>query len=167
MSARLGLSVLVLFLGVGMLAGEAGIGGIAFDNAPVAHVLGTLALAMILYDGGLQTQTAAVRRVWQPAALLATFGELLGAIVGSTDAAEVFSLLRSAGVHISARLKSLPEVDGASGGPMAIFLTIGMLEVLVNDLMPGAGLLMLFVQQMGVGAPRWASAPADHLYEML
>lgn len=174
-SARLGLPVLVLFLGVGMLAGEAGIGGIAFDNAPVAHALGTLALAMILYDGGLQTQTAAVRRVWQPAALLATFGVLLtalvtglvayhildlplpeclllGAIVGSTDAAAVFSLLRSAGIHINARLKSVLEVESASNDPMAIFLTVGLLEVLVNGLTPGAGLLMLFLQQMGVGA---------------
>lgn len=174
-SARLGLPVLVLFLGVGMLAGEAGIGGIAFDNAEVAHALGTLALAMILYDGGLQTQTAAVRSVWKPAALLATFGVLLtalvtglvayhildlplpeclllGAIVGSTDAAAVFSLLRSAGIHISARLKSVLEVESASNDPMAIFLTVGLLEVLVNGLTPGVGLLTLFLQQMGVGA---------------
>lgn len=175
LSLRLGLPVLVLFLGVGMLAGEAGIGGIAFDNAEVAHALGSLALAMILYDGGLQTQTAAVRAVWKPAALLATFGVLLtalvtglvayhildlplpvclllGAIVGSTDAAAVFSLLRSAGIHINTRLKSVLEVESASNDPMAIFLTVGLLEVLVNGLTPGAGLFMLFVQQMGVGA---------------
>ncbi|MFN3587358.1 MAG: potassium/proton antiporter, partial [Moraxellaceae bacterium] len=143
--------------------------------APVAHALGTIALAMILYDGGLQTQTAAVRRVWKPAALLATFGVLLtavitglvafhildlplpeclllGAIVGSTDAAAVFSLLRSAGIHINERLKSVLEVESASNDPMAIFLTVGLLEVLVNGLTPGAGLAMLFVQQMGIGA---------------
>lgn len=174
-SARLGLPVLVMFLAVGMLAGEYGIGRIAFDNAEVAHAMGTLALAFILYDGGLQTQVASIRAVWRPASLLATVGVLLtalitglaacyildlslleglllGAIVGSTDAAAVFSLLRSAGIHINSRLRSLLEVESASNDPMAIFLTVGLLEVLVNGLKPGSGMLLLFVQQMGVGA---------------
>ncbi|ORE87100.1 potassium/proton antiporter [Oceanococcus atlanticus] len=174
-SARLGLPVLVLFLLVGMLAGEDGIGRIAFDNPVAAHALGTLALAMILFDGGLRTPLASIQRVWKPSALLATVGVvvtagvtgltaawildlplleglLLGAIVGSTDAAAVFSLLRNAGVHIKSRLKSMLEIESASNDPMAIFLTVGLLEVLINDAPLGAGLLHLFILQMGIGA---------------
>ena len=175
LSARLGLPVLVLFLMTGMLAGENGIGGIVFDNAVAAHALGTLALALILFDGGLQTPVASIRMVWKPASLLATVGVLvtasiaglsaawmldlpilegmlLGAIIGSTDAAAVFSLLRNAGIHINTRLKSVLEIESASNDPMAIFLTVGLLEVLVNDMPFGWGLLQLFVMQMGIGA---------------
>lgn len=174
-SARLGLPVLVLFLLVGMLAGEDGIGRIGFDNPVAAHALGTLALAMILFDGGLRTPLASIRTVWKPSALLATVGVmltagvtgltaawilklpvleglLLGAIVGSTDAAAVFSLLRNAGVNIQSRLKSMLEIESASNDPMAIFLTVGLLEVLINGAPLGAGLLHLFVLQMGIGA---------------
>lgn len=174
-SAKLGLPVLVLFLIVGMLAGERGIGRISFDSPGVAHALGTLALAMILYDGGLQTPLSSIRAVWKPASLLATLGVLvtafitgvaaawilglsllegllIGAIVGSTDAAAVFAQLRNAGIHIRKRLKSLLEVESASNDPMAIFLTVGLLEVMVNDEPFGFGLLTLFVQQMGIGA---------------
>ena len=174
-SARLGLPVLVLFVLIGMLAGERGIGGIPFDNPGVAHAVGTLALAVILFDGGLQTPRSSIRAVWKPAALLATLGVLitaavtgvfaawmldlpllegllLGAIVGSTDAAAVFSLLRSAGIHIKYRVKSTLEVESASNDPMAIFLTVGLLEVLVNDVSFGIGLLQLFILQMGIGA---------------
>lgn len=174
-SARLGLPVLVLFLLVGMLAGEDGIGRIGFDNPVAAHALGTLALAMILFDGGLRTPLASIKTVWKPSALLATVGVmltagvtgltaawilklpvleglLLGAIVGSTDAAAVFSLLRNAGVNIQSRLKSMLEIESASNDPMAIFLTVGLLEVLINEAPLGAGLLHLFVLQMGIGA---------------
>ena len=65
-SARMGLPVLVLFLGIGMLAGEDGIGGIEFDNVDLAHAIGTLSLAVILFDGGLQTRSSALRAVWKP-----------------------------------------------------------------------------------------------------
>lgn len=175
LSARLGLPVLVLFLIIGMLAGEGGIGGIVFESPPAAHALGTLALAMILFDGGLQTPMTSIKLVWKPASLLATFGVLItaavtggvaawvldlpllegllvGAIVGSTDAAAVFSQLRNAGIYINKRLKAILEIESASNDPMAIFLTIGLLEVLLNDVRPGMGLLQLFVIQMGLGA---------------
>lgn len=174
-SARVGLPVLVLFLMIGMLAGEGGIGGIIFDSPGAAHALGTLALAIILFDGGLQTPFPSIKVVWKPSALLATLGVLvtalitglaaafvfdlpllegmlIGAIVGSTDAAAVFSLLRNAGIHIKPRIKSTLEVESASNDPMAIFLTVGLLEVLLNDMPLGAGLFMMFVQQMGIGA---------------
>ncbi len=175
LSARIGLPVLVLFLLVGMLAGESGPGGIEFNNPQAAHALGTLALAIILFDGGLQTSFTSVKLVWKPSAVLATAGVLVtavitgvaaatildlpllegllvGAIVGSTDAAAVFSLLRNAGIYINQRLKSLLEVESASNDPMAIFLTVGLLEVLAKGMEPGIGLLKFFIMQMGVGA---------------
>tara|TARA_Y100001934_G_C12386609_1_gene796486 strand:+ start:3853 stop:5568 length:1716 start_codon:yes stop_codon:yes gene_type:complete len=175
LSARFGLPLLVLFLGIGMLAGEDGIGGIAFDNASAAHALGTIALIFILFDGGLQTQISSIKQVWKPASVLATGGVLLtaiitglaatlvlgleplqglllGAIVGSTDAAAVFSLLRNAGIHLNPRLKATLEIESASNDPMAIFLTIGLLEILVNDMGFGFEFFMLFVKQMGIGA---------------
>jgi cell volume regulation protein A len=116
-SARLGVPVLVLFLALGMLAGSEGVGGIAFENYTLAHGIGTLALALILFDGGLRTPLASLRSSWKPSLALATVGVLvtalvtgwaaawalnvsllegmlLGSIVGSTDAAAVFAVLR-------------------------------------------------------------------------
>src|SRR5690606_41521539 len=79
-------------------------------------------------------------------------GLLLGGSVGSPDAAAVFSVMRKAGIHIKARLTATLEIEGASNAPMAIFLTVGLLEILVNGMEPGTGLLSLFAMQMGVGA---------------
>lgn len=173
-SARLGLPVLVLFLGLGMLAGEEGIGRIHFDSFELAHAVGTLALAAILFDGGLRTPIESIRIAWRPASLLATIGVLgtscvtgvaasrilgvsllegvlLGGIVGSTDAAAVFALLRSAGVRLRERLAATLEIESGSNDPMAIFLTIGLLEVLLGRRRLGIDLLELFVLQFGVG----------------
>jgi cell volume regulation protein A len=175
LSSRLGVPVLVLFLVLGMLAGSDGIGGIAFENYQLAHAIGSLALAMILFDGGLSTPMSAVRSVWKPAMLLATLGVLitsivtglaaswildipllegmlLGSIVGSTDAAAVFSVLRSGGVSLRERLKSTLEVESGANDPMAIFLTIGCIEILMGRLSIGPDLIWLFVKQMAVGA---------------
>ena len=174
-SARIGLPVLVLFVGVGMLAGSDGIGGIEFSNWQVAHAIGTLALAVILFDGGLRTSVASFRLVLGPALSLATVGVfitagitgaaaawlldlpllvgfLLGSIISSTDAAAVFSVLRSSGVHIRKKLAAILEVESGSNDPMAIFLTVGCLQVLLGQRDPGAGLLWLFVTQMGIGS---------------
>lgn len=174
-SARVGLPVLVMFLVVGMLAGSEGIGGIAFDNYVLAHGIGTIALAVILFDGGLRTSMDAVRTTWKPALSLATLGVLvtttvtgaaaawildipillgmlLGAIVGSTDAAAVFSVLRSSGVRLRERLANTLEIESASNDPMAIFLTVGLIEVLLGTTELGLGMLGLFVQQMVIGA---------------
>lgn len=174
LSARLGLPVLVLFLLLGMLAGEEGIGGIAFENYALAHGIGTLALAIILFDGGLGTPLAAVHAVWRPALLLATAGVLvtalvtglaaawilelsllegllLGSIVGSTDAAAVFSVLRHGGITLPKQLASTLEVESGSNDPMAIFLTIGCIEVLTGRMAVGPGLLGLFASQMLLG----------------
>ncbi len=173
-SARLGLPVLVLFLALGMLAGSEGIGRIPFQNYELAHGIGTLALALILFDGGLSTPLASIRAVWKPSLLLATvgvaitaaitgwaaswvlgvplyFGLLLGSIVGSTDAAAVFAVLRSGGVHLSDRLASTLEIESGSNDPMAIFLTVGLIEIIAGKTTPGWGLLDLFLTQMLVG----------------
>jgi cell volume regulation protein A len=174
LSARLGLPVLVVFVAIGMLAGENGIGRIEFENFVVAHAVGTLALAIILFDGGLQTRTSALRAVWKPSLLLATMGVLitaavtgmaaawifelslvngllLGSIVASTDAAAVFSVLRSQGVHLRERVAATLEIESGSNDPMAILLTIGFLEVLTGRMQMGVGMVTLFVEQMGIG----------------
>jgi potassium/hydrogen antiporter len=174
-STRVGLPVLVLFLAVGMLAGEDGPGGLQFDNVGLAHGIGTVALALILFDGGLQTRRESLHLAWKPALALATIGVLvtagvtglaaswmlglplpvgllLGSIVASTDAAAVFSVLRSQGLHLRERVASTLEVESGSNDPMAIFLTIGLVEVLTGQREPGWSLAALFVTQMGVGA---------------
>lgn len=173
-SARVGLPVLVLFLGVGMLAGSDGPGGISFENYPLAHGIGTVALALILFDGGLRTPLESIRLAWKPSLSLATVGVLvtslltglaatyvldvsllegilLGGIVGSTDAAAVFAILRSSGLKLRERLSATLEMESGSNDPMAIFLTVGMLEVLLGRMELGSDLLWLFVLQMAVG----------------
>ncbi len=173
-SARFGVPVLVLFLALGMLAGEEGIGGIEFDNFVLAHGIGTMALALILFDGGLSTPLSAIRATWKPSLVLATVGVLitsvvtglaatwildvsllqgmlLGSIIGSTDAAAVFAVLRSGGVRLPMRLSSTLEIESGSNDPMAIFLTIGLIEVLTGKMEFGPGLLQLFFLQMVAG----------------
>jgi cell volume regulation protein A len=175
LSTRLGMPVLVLFLLVGMVAGSEGIGGLEFENYVLGHAIGTIALVMILFDGGLGTSLAAIRVSWQPSILLATFGVLvtavitglaaswilnisllegllLGSIVGSTDAAAVFSILRSGGIGLPKRIAAVLEVESASNDPMAIFLTIGCIELLLGNVTFGPGLLKLFASQMIIGA---------------
>jgi cell volume regulation protein A len=175
LSMRMGLPVLVLFLIVGMLAGEEGIGGIEFNDFAIAHAIGTFALAAILFDGGLQTPIGAIRAVWKPSVLLATVGVLitavvtglaacyildvplldgllLGSIVGSTDAAAVFSVLRSQGLRLRERIAATLEVESGSNDPMAIFLTVGLIEVLLERMAFGVSLLQLFALQMVMGS---------------
>lgn len=174
-SSRLGLPVLLVFLGVGMLAGSEGIGGIEFEDYRLAHAVGTIALILILFDGGLRTPLSAFRSAAWPALSLATAGVLLtalvtgvaaslilglswleglliGSIVGSTDAAAVFLVLRSQGVRIRGRLAATLEVESGANDPMAVFLTIGCLEVLLGRTDLGLGLVWLFVRQMALGA---------------
>ncbi len=175
LSARAGLPVLVLFVGVGMLAGSEGIGGIAFEDYRLAHALGTVALAIILFDGGLRTSFKAIRPALAPALVLATAGVLLsasvmaaaaalalgigltgalllGSIVASTDAAAVFATLRSSGLRLPHRLAAVLEVESGVNDPMAVFLTLGLVQVLLGQLSPGGGMLGLFARQMVLGA---------------
>lgn len=173
-SASIGLPVLVLFLGIGMLAGSEGMGGIVFQNYALSHGIGTLALAAILFDGGLRTPLASVRLAWKPALALSTggvlltsaaigwvasavlglpvlHGALLGSIIGSTDAAAVFSVLQSSGLRIRDRLAATLEIESGSNDPMAVFLTVGLLQILLGRIEVGADLLWLLVMQVGIG----------------
>lgn len=173
-SARLGMPALVMFLGLGMLAGSEGIGGIEFEDYSLAYAIGTLVLAIILFSGGLATPMSAIRDSWRPAGLLATVGVLLtalitgaaaswilgiplaqglllGSIVGSTDASAVFSILRAGGIHIRRSLSDTLEVESASNDPMAIFLTLGMVQYLTGELQGGLGLVQLLLQQVLIG----------------
>jgi cell volume regulation protein A len=174
LSSRLGLPVLVLFLAVGMLAGEEGLGGIEFANYALAHGIGTVSLAIILFDGGLRTSRRSFRAVFAPALTLATIGVLttagitglvaawlleipplhgllLGSIIGSTDAAAVFTVLRGRGVNLRKRLAALLEVESGTNDPMAVFLTVGLLELLTGQLDVGWGMLWFLLRQGLVG----------------
>jgi cell volume regulation protein A len=174
-SARLGMPVLVLFLIVGMLAGSEGVGGIDFEDYQLANTIGSLALALILFDGGLRTPLKSVRSAWQPALLLSTvgvfltslltglaaafvlklpllYGMLLGSIIGSTDAAAVFSILRTSGLKLADRLKATLEVESGSNDPMAIFLTLGLIGLISGENNTTGALASLFILQFGVGA---------------
>jgi potassium/hydrogen antiporter len=181
LSARLGAPVLLIFLVLGMLAGEDGPGGIAFGDFRLAQVLGSLALAIILLDGGLRTRRELFRVALWPAVSLATvgvlvtasivgafaalllgvpwmYGLLLGAIVGSTDAAAVFGVLHSASLELKERVAATLEVESGSNDPMAIFLTITLVTLLATGetaLSPGI-LVQLLVQFVIGGSIGWA-----------
>ncbi|GAE33310.1 potassium/proton antiporter [Halalkalibacter akibai] len=171
-STRLGVPALVLFMLVGMLAGSDGIGFIYFDNAKYAQLIGILALVIILFEGGLQTKWSTVKPVTIPALSLATFGVLItsavvataakfildvtwleaflfGAIVGSTDAAAVFAGLKN--VNLKERLGATLEAESGTNDPMAVFLTISFIQLLMTD-QPNYYLLVgSFFWQMGMG----------------
>ncbi|MCB1898336.1 potassium/proton antiporter [Cognatazoarcus halotolerans] len=175
-SARLGLPLLLLFLVVGMLAGEDGPGGIRFDDFAAATLIGHLALAVILLDGGLRTRVASFRVALWPAAVLASWGVvatalvlgvfatwlmdidwrlgmLLAAIVGSTDAAAVFALLRNSGVRLNERVKATLEIESGANDPMAILLVTILVEMLLTPEKAGVGrFLLMLVAQLGIGA---------------
>jgi cell volume regulation protein A len=175
-TARLGMPLLLVFLLIGMMLGEQGPGGIEFDDVQTAHLFGSLALAIILFDGGLMTPFRNFRVGLKPAIGLATVGVvitagvtglfaawwldltwleglLLGAIVGSTDAAAVFSLLRSQGLELKQRVGATLEIESGSNDPMAIFLTIVLIELILSGATDvGWVVLFEFVRQMGLGA---------------
>ena len=175
-TSRFGVPFLLLFLVVGMLAGEDGPGQIQFSDVGTAFLVGNLALAVILLDGGLRTPLRSFRVAMAPALTLATVGVvatagllgafcawwfgfdwryalLLAAIVGSTDAAAVFSVLRQGGVQLNERVAATLEVESGANDPMAIFLVLILIEWLRTDLAPGfAGVLLEFVRQFGIGA---------------
>jgi cell volume regulation protein A len=175
-SSRLGAPLLLVFIMLGMAAGEDGPGGIRFDDFELSYVIGTLALAVIIFDGGMRTRRDTFRVTLWPAVSLATLGVvltaglvgifaawllgltwlqgmLLGAIVGSTDAAAVFALLRNAGTTLQERVASTLEVESASNDPMAIFLAVALLELLAAGRTGlDASVLVEFVKQFGIGA---------------
>jgi len=179
-SARIGAPLLLVFLVLGMLAGEDGPGGIDFDNFQTAYVIGSIALAVILFDGGLRTRPGTFRLALTPALLLATLGVLVtalltgfgamwilgtswlegllvGSLVASTDAAAVFFLLHLRGMRLRERVSATLEVESGLNDPMAVFLTltcVALLDAGVTEL--SAGVLSRFgtelLQQLAGGA---------------
>ncbi|MBB6178121.1 potassium/proton antiporter [Pseudorhizobium flavum] len=173
---RFGAPLLLVFLSIGLIAGVDGL-GISFDNFAFAYMLGSLALAVILFDSGFGTSVHSFRVAAWPALTLASIGVvltaslfafgamllldlswleglLLGSIVGSTDAAAVFFLLRIGGINIRDQVRSTLEVESGTNDPMAIFLTIALVEVLASgEGISGlnADFLMLFIEQMALG----------------
>jgi cell volume regulation protein A len=151
---RFGAPLLLVFLLVGMLAGEGGPGGIKFDDVGIAYTVGSIALALILFDGGLRTRFASLRNVLGPAVTLATVGVLvttlltapvaklalgigwvqallIGAVVGSTDAAAVFFLINARGLRLRPRVRAVLEVESGTNDPFAIFLALLLVEILL------------------------------------
>ena len=175
LSYRIGMPLLLVFLAVGMLAGEDGPGGIVFNDYGIAYLVGSVALAVILLDGGLNTRTESFRTSLRPAAVLATVGVLItcvvtglfaawvldfgllegmlvGAVVGSTDAAAVFALLHAKGLALKERVSATLEIESGSNDPMAALLTIALIELILGgQRIPGWETLVLLLQQMGLG----------------
>ncbi len=176
-SARLGIPSLLVFLFVGMLAGVDGPGRVEFDNFELAFLVANLALAVILFDGGLRTRLATFRVGLWPALTLATVGVvitaaltgalavglfswpwqsalLLGAIIASTDAAAVFALLNTSGLRLNERVWSTLEIESGLNDPMAVFLTIVLVALALDPSRPlgGTALMLEFVRQFGLGA---------------
>ena len=174
-SQRIGVPIALFFLVVGMMAGSEGIGGIPFDDYDLAFRIGSVALVLILFDGGLNTSMEAVRRVWAPSGVLASVGVILiaglvalvgwmggltwpvalvlGAIVSSTDAAATFAVLRASGLQLKRRVAATLEVESGANDPAAVILTT---TLTTNLLAPGevsiGSMLLGVLSQLLIGA---------------
>ncbi|HEX2596125.1 MAG TPA: potassium/proton antiporter [Luteimonas sp.] len=181
LARRFGAPLLLVFLLLGLLLGEDGIGGIRYDDTRLTYMVGALALAVILFDGGLRTRAAQMRGSVAPALVLASVGVvmtaaltalaasklldlpplealLLGTIVASTDAAAVFFLLRAGGLHLQRRTGATLEIESGSNDPAAVFLTVA-LTTWINGLQSGqdasvlaVGLQLAWAVAVGLGA---------------
>jgi len=173
-SYRFGIPTLILFLAIGMLAGSDGIGGIHFDNPEVAQFIGVVSLNFILFSGGLDTSWKSVKPILKQGFTLSTIGVLLtalslgtfvyfitdftlyesmllGSIVSSTDAAAVFSILRSKSIALKSNLRPTLELESGSNDPMAYVLTIAFLTLVVNQDQSFVSIIPFFFQQMLLG----------------
>ncbi|MBL7738268.1 MAG: potassium/proton antiporter [Chitinophagaceae bacterium] len=173
-SFKLGIPTLILFLGIGMLAGSEGIGGIYFDNPHLSQLLGVIALNLILFSGGMDTKTESVKPILWRGISLSTIGVLLtaviigffvhwitdftlleglllGSIVSSTDAAAVFSILRTKSIGLKGSLRPLLELESGSNDPMAYVLTISFTYLVSHGDASIARLVFQFFQEMIIG----------------
>jgi cell volume regulation protein A len=171
---RFGAPLLLVFLLLGMLAGEGGPGGLKFDDIGTAYMVGSIALALILFDGGLRTRLATFRNVLAPAATLATAGVLIttlltapvaklvlgigwtqallvGAVVASTDAAAVFLLINARGLRLRSRVRATLEVESGTNDPFAVFLTLLLVEFLLAGDQTWSHVLVIFLRDTVLG----------------
>lgn len=176
LAARFGAPILLVFLMIGMAAGDGGAGGIHFDDYWSTYMVGSAALAVILFDGGLRMRIASMRGAVLPALGLSTVGVvftaglvalvaapllglppmeslLVGAIVASTDAAAVLFLVRAQGLHLGRRVGSVIEIESATNDPAAVFLTVLLVELLTSN-MADPGFMVMFgvLRELVVGA---------------
>src|SRR5436190_4900738 len=173
-SNRLGVPTLIFFLIIGALAGSEGIGGIHFDNAAIAQLIGVTALNFILFSGGLDTNWQSIKPIlWRGIALstLGVFltaisvgifvhyilgftileGLLLGAVVSATDAAAVFSILRNKGIALKGNLRPVLEFESGSNDPMAYFLTITLTGIVASGNVDAGELVVSFLKEFIIG----------------
>ncbi|MGC1093602.1 MAG: potassium/proton antiporter [Pseudolabrys sp.] len=171
---RFGAPLLLVFLLVGMMAGEGGPGGIKFDDVGTAYTVGSIALALILFDGGLRTRFASFRNVLGPAVTLATGGVLItavltapvakfvlgigwipallvGAVVASTDAAAVFFLINARGLRLRPRVRAVLEVESGTNDPFAVFLALLLIEILLVGDQSWSHAMMIFLRDAILG----------------
>jgi potassium/hydrogen antiporter len=171
---RFGAPLLLVFLLLGVLAGEGGPGGLKFDDVGVAYTVGSIALALILFDGGLRTRFASFRNVLAPAATLATVGVLItalltapvaklvlgigwiqalliGAVVASTDAAAVFFLINARGLRLRPRVRAVLEVESGTNDPFAVFLALLLVEILLLGEQSWSHALVTFLRDAILG----------------
>lgn len=175
LSSRLGVPALLMFLGIGMIAGSDGLGSIYFDDAALTNRVGTVALAFILFYGGFSSNWQRMRPIVYRGVILSTIGVvltaalvsafayfvvkmpwasalLLGAIISSTDAAAVFSILQGKGIGLKGNLTPLLELESGSNDPMAIFLTIAALQLVMHPDEASVSMLIIsFILQMLMG----------------
>ncbi len=173
-SFRLGVPTLILFVIIGMLAGSEGIGKINFNNPSVTRFIGIVALNLILFSGGLETRWEVIKPVFWHGLVLSTAGVfltaaavgifvwavtdftfyeglLLGAIVSSTDAAAVFSILRSRSLGLKKNIRAVLELESGSNDPMAYFLTIAVMGLVLEKDHSAFSILPMFIKQVAIG----------------
>ena len=173
-SYKFGVPTLILFLAIGMMAGSEGIGGINFDDPKMAQFIGIVSLNFILFSGGLDTNFKAIKPILKEGLVLSTVGVLLtalslgtfvwfvtdftiyeslllGSIVSSTDAAAVFSILRSKNLALKNNLRQTLELESGSNDPMAYVLTLAFLTLVINQDLSIASIIPTFFQQMIFG----------------
>ncbi|HEY0220074.1 MAG TPA: potassium/proton antiporter [Afipia sp.] len=174
LALRFGAPLLLVFLGLGVFAGESGPGGLKFDDVRLAYLVGSAALALILFDGGLKTRFQSIRAVLAPSLVLATVGVLLtalvtapvakfalgigwpqallvGAVVASTDAAAVFLLVHAQGLRLRPRVGATLEVESGTNDPFAVFLTLVLVELLSIGQRTGLHIVLEFVDETLLG----------------
>src|SRR3954469_11231515 len=175
LALRFGAPLLLFFLFIGMVAGEAGPGGLRFDDVHTAYVVGSVSLALILFDGGLKTRFQAIRTVLAPSMMLATVGVLLtalitapiakytlgmnwveglltGAVIASTDAAAVFLLVHAQGLRLRPRVGATLEVESGTNDPFAVFLTLTLVKLLSLGDASAGHVALEFAREAGLGA---------------